>query len=160
VDIKPEEINLYANKPHSHTSQPSGPSMGALNQLLPMANFPYGCYPPPYMLWLYSQLPPTTILNQVPAVAPKLLPVQYPLITQWLKYCDSHLTRCSEDLGDHADKFSKEGYRRINQLTGDCISVEKLSDWLGIDKGTADLLIQYAEEDVELVKAGTFTMDG
>jgi hypothetical protein len=112
------------------------------------------------MSWPYSQLPPTTIPNQVPVVAPKLPPVQYPLITQWLKYCDSHPTRCGEDLGDHADKFSKEGYCHINQLTGDHISVEKLSYWLGIGKGTADLLIQYAEEDVELVKASTFTVDG
>jgi len=27
-----------------------------------------------------------------------------------------------------------------------------------IGKGTADLLIRYAEEDVELLKSGTFTM--
>jgi hypothetical protein len=55
---------------------------------------------------------------------------------------------------------ANKGYHRINQLTGDHISVEKLSDWLGIGKGTVDLLIQYVEEDVELVKASTFTMDG
>ena len=38
------------------------------------------------------------------------------------------------------------------------MSVEKLSDWLSIGKGTADLLIQYAEEDMGLVNAGTFSM--
>jgi hypothetical protein len=58
----------------------------------------------------------------------------------------------------YAEKFDQEGYRRINQLTGNHISVEKLSDWLAIGKGTADLLIQYAEEDMELVKAGKFLM--
>lgn len=37
--------------------------------------------------------------------------------------------------------------------------MERLSDWLDIGKGTADLLIQYAEEDMELMKAGTFSME-
>jgi hypothetical protein len=45
-----------------------------------------------------------------------------------------------------------------HQLTGDWITVEKLLDWLNIGKGMADLLIRYAEEDVELVKAGAFMM--
>jgi hypothetical protein len=36
--------------------------------------------------------------------------------------------------------------------------VEKLSDWLGIGKGMANLLIRYAEEDVKLLKNGEFTM--
>ena len=58
----------------------------------------------------------------------------------------------------HAGKFDEEGYCRINQLTGNRISVEKLSTWLNIGKGTADVLIQYAEEDMELLKVGTFTM--
>ena len=39
------------------------------------------------------------------------------------------------------------------------MSVEKLSDWLNIGKGTADLIIQYAEEDMELIKAGMFSME-
>lgn len=58
----------------------------------------------------------------------------------------------------HAWKFDQEGYRRINQLTTERTSVEKLSQWLGIGKGTADLLMQYAQEDVDQVKAGMFTM--
>jgi hypothetical protein len=38
------------------------------------------------------------------------------------------------------------------------MTVKKLSDWLMIGKGTADLIIHYTEEDMELVKAGTFMM--
>ena len=56
------------------------------------------------------------------------------------------------------DKFDQQGYRRINQLVGTHMSVEKLSDWLGIGRGTADLIIQYAEEDMELLKANKFSM--
>jgi endonuclease III-like uncharacterized protein len=38
------------------------------------------------------------------------------------------------------------------------MTVENLSNWLGIGKGTADLIIQYAEEDMALVRDGKFTM--
>jgi hypothetical protein len=39
------------------------------------------------------------------------------------------------------------------------MSVENLSSWLHIGKGTADLIIQYAEEDMALVRDGKFAMD-
>jgi hypothetical protein len=39
------------------------------------------------------------------------------------------------------------------------MTVENLSAWLHIRKGTADLLIQYAEDDMGLVRDGKFTMD-
>ena len=39
------------------------------------------------------------------------------------------------------------------------MSVENLSNWLEIGKGTADLIIQYAEEDMVLVRNGKFMMD-
>jgi len=57
-------------------------------------------------------------------------------------------------------KFDKEGFRRLNQLTGDRITVEKLSEWLGIGKGTADLILRYAEEDITAIQvcAGAFQM--
>jgi hypothetical protein len=82
------------------------------------------------------------------------------MISPWLAYCDRHPNRHGEDFQAHTEKFRDEGYRRINQLTGERMSVEKLSAWLSIGKGTADLLIQYAEEDVALAKAGMLVMDG
>jgi hypothetical protein len=39
------------------------------------------------------------------------------------------------------------------------MSVENFSNWLEIGKGTADLIIRYAEEDMVLVSNGKFTMD-
>ena len=39
------------------------------------------------------------------------------------------------------------------------MSIEKLSDWLGIGKATADLIIVYVDEDIALVHEGIFTMD-
>jgi hypothetical protein len=84
--------------------------------------------------------------------------IEFPAILPWLEHCDRHPDRQGENFRAHGWKFNKEGYCRLHQLTGDRISVEKLSDWLDIGKGTADLLIRYAEEDVELVKARQFVM--
>ena len=39
------------------------------------------------------------------------------------------------------------------------MSVKNLLNWLEIGKGTADLIIQYAKEDMVLVSNGKFTMD-
>jgi hypothetical protein len=39
------------------------------------------------------------------------------------------------------------------------MSVENLSNWLHIGRGTADLIIQCAEEDMALVREGKFAMD-
>ena len=85
--------------------------------------------------------------------------VRGPQILAWLPYCD-HLPHCDgEDLSALTDKFCVQGYRTIDQLTGPRMSVENLSNWLEIGKGTADFIIRYAEEDLVLVSNGKFTMD-
>ena len=38
------------------------------------------------------------------------------------------------------------------------MTIEKLSDWVSIGVSTADLLIQYPEKDVMLIKNGLFSM--
>jgi hypothetical protein len=134
-------------------------------------NMPFNYYAPSYPTWSgYPQYPmappPQLALNPAPPAPNPALPApnrsvkssDYPKIPAWLTYCDNHPERCGEDFSLYAWKFEREGWRRIHQLTGDRISVEKLSDWLSIGKGTADLLIRYAEEDVDHIKAGTFTM--
>lgn len=158
---KPTELNLYNNAPR--TRNPAGHSLPPPPGPPPPMNFPYSYYPPPYMLpqW-YAQPPPPAAPPMLPTpnlALPALKPsvdIEYPKISEWLAYCDQHPARRGEDFSAHVRKFNNEGYRRIHQLTGDRISVEKLSDWLSIGKGTADLLIRYAEEDVERIKAGTF----
>ena len=56
-------------------------------------------------------------------------------------------------------KFDAEGFRNLIQLTSGRMTVEKLSGWLGIGKGTADLIIGYADEDIALIHEGKFMMD-
>ena len=38
--------------------------------------------------------------------------------------------------------------------------VENPLGWLSIGKGAADYIIQYADEDMAMVRDGKFTMDG
>ena len=82
--------------------------------------------------------------------------VEYPHISEWLRYCDSHQHQRGDNLRMYIPKFSDQGYRRIDQIAR--ATVEQLSDWLGIGKGIADLLIAYVKEDVRLVSEGRFSM--
>src|SRR6266481_7094615 len=161
VTMKPTQINVYNNGLSTRAPAQNITSMGSVPLLLPtMPSFPYGYYPPPGPYGPPAWFgPPTTghiqghpQYGQVPGyeqtcVLPPASKIEYPKISEWLEYCDQHPECCGENLSDHGWKFDKEGYRHIHQLTGDRVTVEKLSEWLMISKGTADLLIRYAEED-------------
>jgi hypothetical protein len=104
-------------------------------------------------------LPPQAapVPQQNPTAAKKH--IRGPRITPWLQYCDRLPGRDGEKFSALTDKFDREGYRTIDQLIGSRMTVENLSNWFGIGKGIADLIIQYAEEDMALVTDGNFTMD-
>jgi hypothetical protein len=85
-------------------------------------------------------------------------PVKFPRIPDWLAYCDQHPDRSGADLTALIPKFQAQGFRTINQLTGNRITIDKLSEWLSIGPGTADLMIGFAEEDCQLISAGKFEM--
>jgi hypothetical protein len=113
----------------------------------------------------YGHFPPmpSNLGHATQPSEPRLSVSDYPLILPWLAYCDSHPGRTGDNFSSYAWKFETEGYRRINQLTSDSADrlslIEKLSSWLSIGKGIADLLTRYAEEDIALIKKGTFSMD-
>ena len=141
----------------------TGPMSGALAN--PYLSYPN--VPPPPLLW-YGQAPiyhppfplPHPQLYMVPLMTSVLPtpPIKYPLIAEWLVQCDDHPQCSSEDFTNLVPKFDKEGFRRLHQLTGGRITVEKLSEWLGIGKGTADLILRYAEEDIAAIRARAFQM--
>ncbi|KAF8812203.1 hypothetical protein BYT27DRAFT_7207642 [Phlegmacium glaucopus] len=99
---------------------------------------PYGFYPPSYFpmpQWAGFQQPPSSQAFGAPQPNPTAPtgPVKGPKISEWLEYCD----RKGENFSSLAYKFTKQ---------------ENLSNWLQIGKGTADLIIQYAGEDMALVR--------
>jgi hypothetical protein len=82
--------------------------------------------------------------------------IDYPRIADWLRYLQLHPVRSQDGISftDLTEKFSKEGFIRINQLTPDFVGAENLANWLGIGKGTTVMLIQYAQEDLDAIRKG------
>lgn len=87
---------------------------------------------------------------------PKL--VKGPAIPAWLRYCDNHPDHGGENLATLMSNFSDQGYWMIDQLTSGHMSINNLLSWIKIGKGTADYIIQYANEDMALVNSDEFVM--
>ena len=129
---------------------------------------PYSYYPAPSQLSYPPQIqpqqwaaPPALLDPQLPQTLKTAVPlkaVEGPIIAVWLWFCDFHPDREADDFSSLTKKFEKEGFRTIYQLSSNRINVEKLSEWLGIGKGTVDLIIEYADEDIKLLREGKFTM--
>ena len=142
--------------PISAVSPPqTGLTPGALGNLyLPYPNIPHPfwfgqlpIYNPPFPLPYPQQYMPVPMTS-----IPPVPPANYPLISEWLAFCDNYPQRSGEDFSNLASKFALEGFSRLHQLISDCITLEKLSEWFSIRKGMADLILRYAEEDVQSLK--------
>ena len=168
VEEKPTQLNLLNNAPRRHGSS----STNSTTQPQPVFPMPYGYYPPPHsyfpsfpnpMQWAATGVPqpPGAQAYGVPQPNPTvpLRQVRGPQISTWLQYCDRVPGRYGENFSALTGKFNNQGYRTIDQLVPSRMSVENLSNWLEIGKGTADLIIRYAEEDMAFVRDGNFTMD-
>jgi hypothetical protein len=116
----------------------------------------------------YAGAPPSALLAPTNNALPQKAPMpststppqvlKYPRISEWIEYCDQHPNRSDANLGALIPKLKDQGFRYVNQLTGDHITIEKLCLWLSIGPGTADLLIRFAHEDCQLIAQGSFAM--
>jgi hypothetical protein len=81
----------------------------------------------------------------------------YPDVVSWCQYLDGHKTRSKDNIvfAPYGDVLKKKGFIRITQLTLEFFSLKDLQGWLGIEVGTAILIMQYAKADIEAIKAGT-----
>jgi hypothetical protein len=159
VTEKPLELNLMGTAPRRAAGGLQNNTRAQDTQPMPMS-MPYPYYPPPQMFYPMQQQqwgPQPIMPAQNPTIPPRS--VKGPAISTWLQYCDSLPIRQGENFVELAGKFGEQGYRTIDQLTSSRVSIENLSGWLGIGKGTADYIIQYADEDMVLVRNGRFTMD-
>jgi hypothetical protein len=169
IEEKPRQLNLLNNVPRRQGSSVNSSTQSQTQAAFPM---PYGFYPAPNPFFAnpvqwpgagFPQLPgqggPLAQAN--PTALPTAPPrqVRGPNILEWLQYCDHVPGRGEFFYYGLAAKFTREGYHTIDQLTGSRMTVENLSNWLEIGKGTADLIIQYAEEDMALVRDGNFKME-
>lgn len=172
LEVKPLQVPVKKNGACNHVgggSHRDVQNLGAPTQ--PM--MPYGFYPSPHLYFPIQQqgwrsfAPPGPSSLQ-PMVGPgfqyqgQSMPIKStrgPAITDWLQYCDNHPDRKGAAFVTLVGKFKDQGYRTIEQLTSSRMSVVDLSTWLEIGKGTADLIIQYVDEDMNLVRNGMFRME-
>ena len=128
--------------------------MSFLYFLPPHMYFPLNQFP------MISQLVPLTSQPPSPHQNPTTWPksVKGPIISAWLRHCDNHPDRRGENFSTLTGNFDEQGYWTIDQLTSARMSVENLSSWIKIGKGTADYIIQYADEDMALLNDGKFAI--
>ena len=136
------------------------------HQLPASTPMPFPYYQAPYVYFSHQSWPmnphlvPPTSQCVSPPQSPSSQPksVKGPAISTWLWYCNNHPNCGGDNLAALATNFQAQGYQTINQLTSGHISIENLSNWMNIGKGTADYIIQYADEDMGSVINGKFTM--
>ena len=102
---------------------------------------------------MHPGMPPT---QNIPP--PPIKIVEYPRTRPWFEYCDNLSARRGFYFSMYTDAFEDEGLLRIDQLTGENITVEQLANWLNIKRGVAEAVVRYAKQDVALVEAGRFEM--
>ena len=146
----PPEVNARQNGLRARAPaklQPPASNAPSIGMGMPYYSMPV---PPSHQLAMQTNPHPVDV---------EAVDLDYPLITKWLSYCDQHAHRGGRDLSRYAVAFDGEGFVTIDQLVGPRVNIEKLSEWLGIGKGTADLILRYAEMDIGLVKAGKLNLN-
>ena len=80
-------------------------------------------------------------------------------IVQWFCYLDKD-DRQNQDgiiFSPYGINLKAKGFIRLSQLTLEFFKLSDLQDWLGIEVGTAILIMQYAKEDLDAIKSGRWT---
>ena len=54
----------------------------------------------------------------------------------------------------------RRGFLRISQLTSEFVKLTELEDWLGVERGIAILIMQYARMDLAAVRSGHWVFPG
>ena len=131
---------------------------------MPMWGYPGGMPPPaqyfgapPMMNSTVSQTMSASGSGNRDAVTPNsnTTSVTIPDIVAWFEYLDQHEERNKDGIvfAPYGVTLKTKGFLRITQLTLDFIQLKDLQDWLGIEVGTAILIMQYAKEDIEALKS-------
>jgi hypothetical protein len=178
IEEKPATLYLHTVRPSSRASTPRPPDqMGFPGPYtlapgmqmygypqgpvaMPMWGYPGGTGMPPPGQYFGSQPPmmnsmqttgmsTTTPSNTTPS------PVAIPDVVAWFAYLDQHEERNKDGIvfTPYGVRLKAKGFLRISQLTLEFIQLKDLQDWLGIEVGTAILIMQYAKEDVEALKS-------
>ena len=83
-----------------------------------------------------------------------------PVLVGWFMYLDQHKQQNKDGLIflPYGPIMKANGFIHLSQLTLNYLKLSNLQDILNIDLGTAILIMQYADEDMEAVKSGRFIL--
>jgi hypothetical protein len=103
----------------------------------------------------FMPYPPFPTSNAQAASTP-ITAVDYPEVTRWFRFLDEHDHRNKDGIifAPYGAILKGKGFLRITQLTLDFVALKDLQEWLGVEVGIAILIMQYAKDDVEAIKAG------
>ena len=79
-----------------------------------------------------------------------------PLISNWLVHLDQHPERNQDGVVfvPFGSILKEKGFVRLSQLASKNVSISDLEVWLGVATGTTVSIKDYADEDLEVVRAG------
>ena len=175
IDEKPATLYLQSAKPPSRSSTPHPPDQTQF----PGPFMQYGYPPAPIAIpqvampmWSYPAHGPTGASQpgQIFAPAPMMnsthvpgnfttsdaMAIKIPDVASWFSYLDRHEQRNKDEItfAPYGVMLKAKGFLRLSQLTLEYVQLRDLQEWLGIEVGTAILIMQYAKEDLEALKSG------
>jgi hypothetical protein len=159
IDEKPTTLYLNNARNPSRSSTPHPDQMG-LPPFTPALPGMYGGHAPlPPPMWGYQGhyfgMPPP-VMNPMPTLGtvPNVATITIPDIVSWFSYLDRHEQRNKDGIifAPYGVTLKAKGFLRLSQLTLEFIQLKDLQEWLGIEVGTAILIMQYAKEDMDALK--------
>jgi hypothetical protein len=170
LDIKPPTLSLHVVRPRTR----HGPAMSYENSpqsMNSMFNFPgQFAMPPMHPFFMYpgqgmqnvgfAGMPAaygaTVPAAPVAAVQPLQQPIKYPDLIYWFSSLDKNEERNKDGIvfTPYGTILRNKGFLRLSQLTLDVFTLKDLQEWLGISAGSAVLIMQYAKQDIDDIKAG------
>lgn len=189
IEEKPATLYLHTVRPSSRASTPRPPDQmgfpgpytmapgmygypqGPIS--MPMWGYPGGMPPPGQY---FGTQPPMPVMNSQATVTQTMstsgsstiesnsnaTPVIIPDIVAWFAFLDQHEARNKDGIvfAPYGVRLKAKGFLRISQLTLEFIHLKDLQDWLGIEVGTAILIMQYAKEDIEALQSRKWVFPG
>lgn len=129
---------------------------------------PYGYFPPffplpwPYPMCNVGQFCPSAQPSQphshgltIQSSAPLASITDNPDIVSWFASLDHNEKRDTGGVSfaPFGHILREKGFLRLSQLTPKFVQLQDLQAWLGIEVGTAILIMQYAEEDLSAARS-------
>ena len=78
-------------------------------------------------------------------------------IVSWFSFLDSNAqsSKDNQSYTRFGPRLRDEGFIHVSQLTTGFVELSELQDWLGVKRGMAILIMQYAKQDLNAIRSGS-----